>query len=275
MAPKTKKRNEVVPTTKNEVAVYDYGEDAGQGIADAGRDELAIPFLTILQGLSPQVKPTKKGGIEGAEIGMLFNTVTQELTDGDEGIPFVPARREHVFVEWVPRAKGGGFVAMHTPDSEVVVAAKEASTTFGKYSTPAGNDLVETFYLYGMILNKDGEPIEVALLAFKSMFIKKYKALISRLRYLMVPGPGGKKINPPIWANSLRVKTVPDKNAKGEFYNFEVSFLKGKGTDSLLTADSPAYVASKDLAEAISLGSAKADHSSTTNDDEDEGTPAF
>ena len=267
-----KKTGTAIAETKDQLpAVYEYGDDAGQGIADATREELSIPFLTVLQALSPQV--SGEAAIEDAKAGMLFNTVTGDLTDGKEGIQFVPALRQHVFVEWVPRDQGGGFVAMYQPTDDVVVQAKSRSEQFGKYKTEAGNDLVETFYLYGILLDADGDPAEMAVLAFTSTKVKKYKAVVSKMRYLMVPGPDGGKINPPLYANRLVIKSIADKNAKGAFFNFDVSFaINGNGRESLLATDHPAYGAAKELAAAVNAGDAKADHASTVNEAGADGT---
>jgi hypothetical protein len=257
--------------TKKGLVAYDFGADAGAGIADASQAEMAIPFITILQALSPQVDGDS--ALEGAKSGMIFNTVTGQMVDGKEGIAFVPATRQHVFVEWVPRGKGGGFVAMHAPNSEVVLASKQAAqesgAEFGKLVTAEGNDLIETFYLYGVTVESDGTPTGPAVIAFKSMFIKKYKQTISKLRYLLVAGPQGSKVNPPIYANQLLVKSIADSNKKGKFYNFDIGFLNGDGLSSLMAPTDPAYEAAKDLKASIDAGTAKADHASTTNDSAD------
>ena len=42
-------------------------------------DDITIPRVDVLQALSPQRKKTNAEYIEGAEEGMLFNTVTKQL----------------------------------------------------------------------------------------------------------------------------------------------------------------------------------------------------
>lgn len=58
-----------------------FEEFAGAGLGGLGKDDLAIPFLTILQSNSPQVKRSDGEYVEGAQEGMLFNTVTKQLID--------------------------------------------------------------------------------------------------------------------------------------------------------------------------------------------------
>lgn len=249
-----KKENEELP------AVVDFGDDAGAGINDATHEELSIPLLVVLQALSPQV--SGDAAVDGAKPGMLYNTVTGDLYDGEEGVKFVPAARQHVFVEWVPREAGGGFVAVHDPQSDVVRAAKAASEKFGVYKTPDGNDLVETFYLYGILLDEGGAPVEMVVVPFTSTKIKRYKAAVSRMRYQMVSAPSG-KVNPPLWANVLRICTTHEKNTKGSFFNVRLNKV------GLIGPDQPAYQAAKDLAESIKQGMAKVDHNSATTEAEE------
>ena len=93
--------------TKNSTAVAAptmdlslVAKDAGQGLSEVNMDTIQIPFLKILSSMSPQTKKQKKEYIEGAEEGMIFNTVTEELIDGAEGITVVPCYFEPVALEW-------------------------------------------------------------------------------------------------------------------------------------------------------------------------------
>ena len=77
---------------------YNYGDDAGSGWENTGTEDFTIPFLAILQSMSPQVQETEAEFIEGAKAGMLINTATQELYDGKEGVELVPCYTQHLFV---------------------------------------------------------------------------------------------------------------------------------------------------------------------------------
>ena len=99
--------------TKNSTAVAAptmdlslVAKDAGQGLSEVNMDTIQIPFLKILSSMSPQTKKQKKEYIEGAEEGMIFNTVTEELIDGAEGITVVPCYFEPVALEWTDRGTG-------------------------------------------------------------------------------------------------------------------------------------------------------------------------
>ena len=83
---------------------------AGTGLEEASADDYAIPFLRVLQSMSPQLKKSDGKYIQGAEEGNLFNTVTETLYDGTEGVTIIPCAYKKKFIEWVPRESGGGFV---------------------------------------------------------------------------------------------------------------------------------------------------------------------
>lgn len=239
-------------------AAFDYGEDVGVGYEEVSNEDFAIPFLSVLQALSPQV-----GGenpIEGAKAGMLYNTVTEELIDGKQGLEFVPAHRDHCFIEWVPRDKGGGFVARHDITSDVVTKAKQDATSFGQYKTPDGNDLVETFYLYGVAIKPEGD-VEPVVIGFTSTKIKVYKKFMTRVNMFQL-NQGGRKIQPPLFAHRVKLTTASEKNNKGQFHNFALSSAEGSLKDSLLPPDDERFMAAKQLRDLVVSGQARAAHES-------------
>ena len=236
---------------------HDYGDDAGSGWENTGNEDFTIPFLAIVQSNSPQLAETEAKYIEGAKLGMLMNTATSELYDGKEGVEFVPCYTQHLFVEWRNRqTDGGGFIGVHPSDSEVVAAAKAASKSFGKYTVPVedgvDHDLVETFYIYGLIV-KDDEIISPCMISFSSTKIKAYKGIMTPLRQV--------KGRPPLFAFKLRIVTVPDKNAKGPFQNFKVAPANGSAVDSLIAPDHDFFLAGKEFKNQVAEGKAKVDHS--------------
>lgn len=256
--------------TKKEVAkkqstavgqVYDYGEDAGGGFENQTREDIAIPFISVLQGLSPQVS---KGTVEGARPGMLFNTVTEELYDPKEGLIFVPSYTEHVYVEWVPRKEGGGFVAIHQVNDETVKKAKEEAEEFGKLKIDreggGQNDLVETFYVYGTLLDEDYEPVSMAVIAFTSTKIKIYRRWNTSLRMFTIKTDDGRKVRPPLFAHTVRITTAEESNSEGDYFNFRLNPAAGNIRESLLEPGHPALEAAKSVADMVKAGEARAAH---------------
>ena len=82
--------------------------DAGLGRESMSITDMALPYLLILQSLSPQVKKSSPQRVDGAEEGDIFNTVTQELFASEDGINVIPCAFQKAWVEWAPRDSGGG-----------------------------------------------------------------------------------------------------------------------------------------------------------------------
>lgn len=272
---KPAKGKEVAKRQAGDIVVSDYADYEGAGYEDQTQDDLAIPFLGLLQALSDQIEPVTEGGIEGAKAGMFYNTVTDEIFDGAEGVLFVPCKTQHVFVEWVPRDAGGGFVAVHDPKSEIVAQAKAESDEFGKYKV-GENDLVETFYVYGVKVEEDPNgPAELAVLAFTSTKIKVYKRWNTKLSMFTLKTEDGRKIKPPMFAHLTRMTSVKTENNKGKFYTPVMSPANGNVRDSLIGPQDPRFEAASDCKDMVDSGAARASYETQDGTDTaDDANPA-
>ena len=67
-----------------------FEADADKGSQNITQDDLALPFLKVLGQLSPEVNKRNGKYVEGAEPGMILNTVTNEIYDGSKGIEVLP-----------------------------------------------------------------------------------------------------------------------------------------------------------------------------------------
>lgn len=249
------------------VAEMDYGEFAGQGFEGQGREDYAIPFLGVLQGLSPQLEK-----IDGARPGLIFNTVTNALYP-KEGVDFVPVTTQHVMVEWKKRDAGGGFVAVHQMDSAIVSKVR-AEQKLGKYEYN-GNDMIETFYVYGIVRKADGTT-EQAIMAFTSTKIKVYKRWMTTARTIQINVPGRGRITPPLFAHSYRLNTVKEKNAKGEFFNWNFNFSNTDAAGSRISVKDTLFQDAVAFRDLIASGAAKAAHETQSagrepGEDDDKG----
>lgn len=245
-------KGEVAKVEETAIAtVPDYGDDAGKGFENTTKDDMSIPFIQVLQSNSPQLKDEADGGI-GARQGELHNTVTNTRYPGKEGLVLVPATTQHVHVEWKPRETGGGFVGIHDNTSPVVQAKGK---TFGKHRLENGNDLIETFYIYGILLDGE-EVVGPVVIPFSSTKIKAYKDLMTRLNTVQINTPRGKR-NPPLFSHRLRMTTFADKNAKGDFYNVRLDSAAGNFVEGLLPPSHPGFLAAKQLRDMVNGGSVK------------------
>lgn len=277
---KTDSKTTDVAVKEQNTAMAEYGayaDYAGAGFENQTSDDYSIPFLQILQALSPQLQEN-----DSLRQGMILNTVTGEVWDGKKGIAFVPATTQRVYVEWKPRDAGGGFVGIHEVNSDLVNHAKAASSEYGKYSTPDGNELIETFYVYGIALDDDGNASE-AVLAFSSTKIKKYKGWMTKAKTIQIPLPDGRRIPAPLFAHRYRLKTVSEKNNKGQFFNWDAIAFDGENAQQArLLPDDPLFQSAVNIKSMIEQGKARAAYESQAPGSADEeaqgaggGKPVF
>jgi hypothetical protein len=250
-----KKGQEVAPVEDQNTAMAEYGayeQYAGQGFENQTSDDYAIPFLHILQAISPQVQEN-----EALRQGMIINTVTGEAFDGKKGFAFVPATTQHQFVEWKPREAGGGYVGSHDPGSDLV-RQLVATQSFGQLKTPDGNDLIETFYVYGIAVTGEGDECE-AVIAFSSTKIRKYKGWQVKAKTIQIALPDGRRIPAPLFAHRYRLRTLSEKNNKGQFFNWDTVAFDGENAMAcrLLPSD-PLFQRAVALKTMIESGKARA-----------------
>ena len=210
---------EVAQATAGEVLVLDDDLlSGGTGLEDTDSGDYAIPFVRVLQSGSPQLKKNHAKYIEGASQGMLFNTVSSAVYDGDEGILVIPCAYTKKYIEWVPRDAGGGIVnSEHTVDILKSATQNEKK----KYLLANGNEVQETAQYFAIIVNNEEEP-EEALLSFTSSQLSFSRRWNSMLKTSRVKNSAGDMVLAPMFANVYRIKTVEQSNDLGSWYGFTV-----------------------------------------------------
>lgn len=275
-----KKDTEIAKTGTTAVETYDYGEDAvkvGEGPAKGtehqGQADMAIPFLVVLQSSTPIVE---QGGMvivngeeQPARAGMIMNTVTKQAWENPKGLWFAAGTTRHQFTEFVPRDKGGGFKGLHEIDSDIVQQAladnKAQGLEFGEYYTKDGNELIETFYVYGAYGEEGGEAIGMAIFAFTSSKIKVYKAWMSVIR-AHTQLVGGHKVLPPLFAHATRITTQMANKAGKTFHVPVCAPANGTVERSLLAPKSSLLLMAKACGELQDRGEAKVNYAQAQGD---------
>ena len=203
-------------------AAKDYVEPMGQ-------DDMSIPFISVLQALSPQCDRGKPEFIKEAEPSMLFNSVTRALyptrNDDDQPIPgmtVIDLYYKASFIEWITRAQGGGFVAEYdvAEGNEIVTARDNDNLDIilegSKLGTP-GNQLAYTHTHFAFVVGKGAlEPAVISMAATQVKPSKDWNALINNLRL-----PNGNKA--PRFYGVWDVTTRRRTNDKGSWYVFDFS----------------------------------------------------
>ena len=157
----TKKEDNLPSAIEDEIF-----ETAGDGI-DYDTSELQIPFLRLVQAMSPQLKKTDPKFISGCSQGDMFNTVTGQFWDGEEGVTVIPCFQETKYLEFIPRDQGGGFVGEIAPDNPAI---KQAKREGNKEILSNGNELVKSDQHYCIVL--DGDIPQLAIMDMKVSQLK-------------------------------------------------------------------------------------------------------
>ena len=132
-----------------------FEADANEGLGQLGQDDLAIPFLRILSDTSPQVKKRDPEYVEGAEVGMIFNTLTKEVFDGEKGISVIPCSYQRQYIEWEDRGKGTGAPKnIYPSDSDILSQTTRDEQRKDRLSN--GNYIEDTANHFVLVQNSQG-----------------------------------------------------------------------------------------------------------------------
>lgn len=234
-----------------------FEEDAGDGFEHTTKDDFAIPFLQVLQKMSPQVDPEEDTFIEGAKPGQLINSVSEELWDGKTGVLVIPVHYERKFLEWIPRAKNGGLAAEHDVDTGLLLLDECTSNEKNIDIHPGtGNEIHDTRTHYALLLGEDGgyAPAVISMARTKIKASKKWMSLMNGIKKRRASGG---LYTPPMFANAYRITSEARSNEQGTFYVFNIKRERELGTE---TGDEELYLAAKGFRETIVAGQAKVNH---------------
>lgn len=193
-------------------------EDSGAGFEEATRDAYAVPFLVVLQDLSPQVKKKMSGYVEGAKPGMIYNTVTKELFTE---LRIIPCYFSQVHIEWIARNEKedgrSGLIAVHPANTPLVSRAKRDGS---RMILPNGHLLEDTRQHFVLFQREDGT-VDQAMIGMKSTQLKISRRWMAQQRAALIT-IGDRVINPPSYAWSYHVSTEEDANAQGSWYSWNI-----------------------------------------------------
>ena len=240
--------NEVTEKKSAPLPANMFEEDAAKGLGAIGQDDLALPFLKILGQLSPEVNKRDGKYVEGAEPGMIFNSVTGDLYDGVKGIDVIPCFYKLEYIEWKDRGEGPGApVAIYDSSSDIMSKTK-ADASY-KDRLPNGNYIEKTASHFVIIT---GDSPSTALISMKSTQLKISRKWNSMMSGIKLKGKNG-LYTPASFSHIYKLKTTQMSNDKGTWFGWEVSKV-GPITDASI------YQQAKTFSDSISKGAVKAKH---------------
>ncbi len=219
----TKEGNCIMATKKElTTATPDWADmlagSAGAGLEDVTAQDLAMPMFRLLQSLSPETKKSDSAYIAGASEGMILDVVGRAVYDS---IIFIPSRFASHYVEWRSRKDGGGLVANHGPNRNVLDRCTRDPET-GKDITPEGHEIVQTATFYGIVVSGSVNGQEVplnkqAIITLSGTQQKVARKWISDVASIKLTTKEGRMFTPPIFSMSYKLFSVPTKNDLGSW----------------------------------------------------------
>ena len=242
--------NEVATKNEGALAVNMFEADADKGSQNMTQEDLALPFLKVLGQLSPEVNKRDGKYVEGAEPGMILNTVTNEVFDGTKGIDVLPVFYERKYVEWQDRGEGKGApVAIHDASSDIMSQTTRDKSF--KDRLPNGNYLENTANHYVVVL---GDSPQTALISMKATQLKISRKWNSIMMGIKLNGKNG-LFTPPTYSHIYNLKTVQMSNDKGTWFGWEVSKVGP-------VSDQSVYGIAKSFADQVGKGDVQVKHGS-------------
>lgn len=177
----------------------------GRGNEEVGTSDVVIPRIELVQALSPCLKRNDPAFIEGAEPGMLFNSVSRELYG--ERVVVVPVFFRKQYLVWKDRKQGGGFRGAYDNPQDAALRIKEEPEADRKFF-----EATETAQQLVLIVKGDGTTEEAVI----SMARTKMK--VSKQWNSMIRMAGGDR-----FSRQYDVFGVEDSSDKGDFHNYAVS----------------------------------------------------
>ena len=211
-----------------------------------GADDLALPFLKIYSGQEDFEIDGKKGD--------LFNSVTNEVYPGSEGVRVIFCAYQKRFIEWAPRGSGSGAPKnIFEPHEERPKTERDKKTNQDMVVGGDGNYIDETHQHFCLVLSDDGTADNV-LVIMKGTQLKKSRKLNSMFKSQKMKGKNG-VFNPARYCYVCKLKTVREENAKGNWHGFEL-FIEGPVEDADL------FQQAKSFHESITAGDINIKHES-------------
>ena len=226
-----------------------FEADAGQGIKNITQDDLALPFLKVLGQLSPEVNTRDAKHVKGAQPGMIINTVTNDLYDGEKGIEILPVYYKRQYIEWQDRGESKGApVNIYEAGDDIPTTTRDKGN---KDRLANGNYLENTASHFVVLL---GKTPTTALISMKATQLKISRKWNSMMMGIKMQGKNG-LFTPPTYSHIYKLKTVQQSNDKVTWFGWDVSKV-GPITDKGI------YEIAKSFSSNVAKGAVVAKHGS-------------
>ena len=197
--------------------------------------------------LSPEVNTRDAKHVEGAQPGMIINSVTNELYDGNKGVEVLPVYYKRQYIEWQDRGESKGApVNIYDAGDDIPQTTRDKSN---KDRLANGNYLENTVSHFVVLL---GKTPTTALISMKATQLKISRKWNSMMMGIKMQGKNG-LFTPPTYSHIYKLKTVQQSNDKGTWFGWDVSKV-GPITDKGI------YEIAKGFSDNVAKGAVVAKH---------------
>lgn len=241
--------------------------DSGMGLEGADNKSFAIPFLVMLQSMSPMVQDE----VEGAKAGLILNTVTGEL---HSDIEIIPVAFQRQYLRWAPRSGDGGLRGVYAANAveigevggithyngRMYMDVPEGQIPVDPDGKPKYDTLNDTRVHYVMYRDKNCDNWSRAIISLSSTQVKNSKRLMALIGGVEFHNKQGHAFNPPSFANIYSVERVKEKNTKGTWWGWNFSIDRKVESAKL-------YNKAKDFNKQVFIGEIEAQHQQSVGGD--------
>lgn len=195
-----------------------YEGDAHAGFENVKTSSLALPILKLMQNGSGEAQKRNQNYVEGAEPGMLLNTVTKKLYNGANGIEVIPCHYKLEYQEWADFGTGSGRPEnIYDADSDILSKTKNE---MGKDRLDNGNYILTVGQHYVLVI--DGNSTENALISMSSSQGKISRKWNSMMMSITFDGKNG-PYTPPSFSHKYRLTSVLNSGKGNQWYGYNVT----------------------------------------------------
>ncbi len=188
---------------KSDIVPAHLQTDAPVGNENVTTNDMAIPRLTLLQAISPEVRE-----IPEAQAGMLHNSVTKDLYESVNLINLLFQKEYTIFKK---RELGGGLEDNFTSQSL-------AQAHLDTLSSPEDFDIVETDKHFCLLLDAEGKPVSPVILYMSASKLRVSKDWNTEIQL--------KGKNADRFASAWNLSSRSETNRQNQIYeNMQISFM--------------------------------------------------
>ena len=195
-----------------------FEDDAASGFENVKTTSLALPILKLLQNGSGEAQRRNQNYVEGAEPGMLLNTVTKQLYDGAKGVTVIPCHYKLEYQEWADFGTGSGRPENIFPDGSDILA-QTTQDGGGKDRLENGHYILTVGQHFVIIVGDSGA--EQALISMSSSQGKISRKWNSMMMSISLDGKNG-PYTPPSFSHSYTLSTVLNSGKGNQWYGYNI-----------------------------------------------------